>query len=154
MNIARALVFAGVVLLAACQSTANNEGGGTPAAPVAPAGAAQITAAVVAVTQSREGTLDRWELLIAFRSRNGVGAHLTHSRLCHVVDGSCINRDFDFTVPPTGTVAVRTWFASDYGLDVDGYTTYLTGTDTRGNPVQTQYSFSSNTVGRLPPVPN
>jgi hypothetical protein len=153
MKIIRGLALAGLLALAACQS-----GGGTADAPEAPvaavAGSARIVGAVVAAEQRRDGVVDTYDFVVAFRSQNGVGAHFTRSRLCHVVDGSCVNRDIDFTVPASGVAGFRTSFGSDYDLDVDGYTGYLTGVDTRGNAVRTEFTFSTSMVGRLPPIPS
>lgn len=146
MKIIKGLAFAGLMLLAACQS-ATNESAEAPVTPVA--GSARIIAAAVAADQVHEGNIDRYEVVVAFRSMNGVGARFTRSRMCHVVEG-CLNRDIDFTVPPTGVVAFRVGFGSGYTLDADGYTATYTGLDARGNPVQTSYTFSSAMLARLP----
>jgi hypothetical protein len=139
MRIAHGLAFAGLLALSACQSGAEPE---PPSAQVA--GAARILAAIVEAEQTKEGGVDEFDMIVAFRSLNGVGAHFTNLRFCHVVDGSCLNWEIDFTVPPTGVVGFRRIFSSDYNLENEGFTDYFTGVDTRGNRVQVEYSFSTD----------
>lgn len=137
MRLVTCLAVAGLLGVSACQG-----GGSQLVATVA--GGAQIRGSVVNIRQTDDGSTVRYEYDVVFESLNGIGAHFTARRACHVVDGSCRRGEADFTVPAGGRVVLRGGFASDYNLDVDGHTVYYTGVDTNGNPAETHFTFSTD----------